>query len=133
MGPDVIFLGNLVVVAVFMTALWVVSVIVHDASIVDPFWGMAFVVIVWTQYVPAFILVGPACLPEQCATPWPPASALLVPILVTIWGLRLSAYLAWRNIGKGEDHRYVRMRERTGPRFPLISLFSVFLLQAALA
>ncbi len=134
MGPDIFFLDNLVVVAVFMAALWVVSVIVHDASIVDPFWGMAFVVIVWSQYIRAFILVGqPACQTVDCATPWPPAAALLVPVLVTIWGVRLSAYLAWRNIGKGEDRRYVRMRERAGRRFPLISLFSVFLLQACLA
>ncbi|HUP14672.1 MAG TPA: DUF1295 domain-containing protein [Acidimicrobiia bacterium] len=35
------------------------------------------------------------------------AAGVLVPVLLTtIWGLRLSGYLAWRNIGKGEDFRY---------------------------
>ena len=127
-------LGNLVIVAILMSALWVVSIVVRDASIVDIFWGVAFVAIVWAQYARAWTLQGPACLPEQCdAGAYPPATALIVPILVTIWGLRLAVYLAWRNLGKGEDQRYVRMRERIGPRFPLISLVVVFLLQALLA
>lgn len=126
-------LGNLVVVAGLMTGLWLASLVVRDASIVDPFWGMAFIAITWTQYVRAWLLQGPACLPDQCADPYPPATALIVPVLVTIWGLRLSVHLARRNIGKGEDFRYVRMRERFGTRFPVISLFVVFLLQAGLA
>ena len=126
-------LGNLVVVAGLMTGLWLVSLVVRDASIVDPFWGMAFMAITWAQYAQTWLMQGPACLPDQCAEPYPPATALMVPVLVTIWGLRLSVHLARRNIGKGEDFRYVRMRERYGSRFPLISLFVVFLLQAGLA
>jgi steroid 5-alpha reductase family enzyme len=47
--------------------------------------------------------------------------------------LRLSLHLARRNLGKGEDFRYVRMRERFGARFWIVSLFVVFLLQAGLA
>ena len=125
-------LGNLVVVSVLMTGLWLVSILVRDASIVDIFWGMAFIAIIWAQFAQSWLMQGPAC-GDNCAEPWPPATALIVPILVTIWGLRLSFYLAWRNLGKGEDQRYVRMRERIGPRFRLISLFVVFLLQALLA
>jgi steroid 5-alpha reductase family enzyme len=106
------------VVVSLMTALWIISLAVRDASIVDPFWGLAFVAITWT----AFVVGGGGG-----------SASILVPALVTIWGLRLSGYLAWRNIGKGEDYRYVRMRERFGPRFPLVSLFVVFLLQAGLA
>ena len=48
-------------------------------------------------------------------------------------GLRLSLYLAWRNLGKGEDPRYGRMRERIGPGFPVVSLVVVFLFQAGVA
>ena len=125
-------LGNHVVVSVLMTGLWLVSILVRDASIVDIFWGMAFIAIIWAQFAQSWLMQGPAC-GDNCAEPWPPATALIVPILVTIWGLRLSFYLAWRNLGKGEDQRYVRMRERIGPRFRLISLFVVFLLQALLA
>ena len=34
-----------------------------------------------------------------------------------LWGLRLGAYLFWRNAGKGEDYRYQAMRRRHGARF----------------
>ena len=54
----------------------------------------------------------------------------LLIILVTIWGLRLSLYLLWRNWGHGEDRRYAAMRQNHGPRFWWVSLFTVFLLQA---
>ena len=57
---------------------------------------------------------------------------LLLALLVTIWGLRLTAYLARRNLGKGEDHRYAAMRRRHGDRWPLRSLVVVFWLQGAL-
>jgi steroid 5-alpha reductase family enzyme len=52
-----------------------------------------------------------------------------VAVLMTVWGLRLGGYLAWRNIGKGEDARYRAMRDKWEGRFPFVSLFSVFLLQ----
>jgi steroid 5-alpha reductase family enzyme len=126
-------LATLVLAAAFMSILWLVSLAVRDASIVDPFWGLTFVLIAWGTYVLGYVMQGPACLPEGCESPWPPPAALVVPILVTIWGLRLSIYLAWRNFGKGEDYRYVRMRERFGARFPIASLVVVFLLQAGLA
>lgn len=126
-------LATLVLAAAFMSILWLVSLAVRDASIVDPFWGLTFVLIAWATYVLGYVLQGPACLPEGCDSPWPPSGALVVPVLVTIWGLRLSIYLAWRNLGKGEDYRYVRMRERFGPSFPIASLVVVFLLQAGLA
>jgi len=52
--------------------------------------------------------------------------------LVCVWGLRLAGYLGWRNAGHGEDPRYVAMRRHWGPRFPLISLATVFALQGVL-
>ena len=52
--------------------------------------------------------------------------------LVAIWGLRLGGYLFWRNAGHGEDPRYQAMRRHWGPRFPLISLATVFTLQGLL-
>jgi len=126
-----LYLVNLAAVTAMMLVLWLVSVAVHDASIVDPFWGAAFVVIAWTQFVTWFYLSGPACDTSPCRS-FTDVGALL-PILVTIWGLRLSLYLGRRNLGKGEDFRYQAMRRRYGARFPLISLFIVFLLQAGLA
>jgi steroid 5-alpha reductase family enzyme len=49
-----------------------------------------------------------------------------------VWGLRLAGYLLWRNAGHGEDPRYVAMRRHWGPRFPIISLVTVFALQGVL-
>ena len=55
---------------------------------------------------------------------------ILLDVLTTVWGLRLSLFLLWRNWGHGEDRRYTQMRERDGERFWLVSFFKVFLLQA---
>jgi len=53
--------------------------------------------------------------------------------LVSIWGLRLSIYLALRNIGKGEDFRYQQFRKDYGEkRYWWFSYFQVFLLQGGL-
>jgi steroid 5-alpha reductase family enzyme len=53
--------------------------------------------------------------------------------MVSIWGIRLSGYLAWRNIGKGEDFRYREFRRKYGEnRYWWISFFQTFLLQGLL-
>ncbi|MGB4862263.1 MAG: DUF1295 domain-containing protein, partial [Tepidiformaceae bacterium] len=44
----------------------------------------------------------------------------------------LTGYLFWRNAGKEEDYRYRAMRRRWGPRFPIISLVTVFGFQGVL-
>jgi len=56
--------------------------------------------------------------------------AFLVAI-ATAWGLRLTVYLAFRNIGEAEDYRYQSMRRRAGDRFWITSLGRVFGLQGA--
>lgn len=110
-------LTTLGTVTALMVVLWLVSLRLRDASLVDIFWGLGFVVIAWTS----------VALAEAPSTRgWMSAG------LVTIWGVRLAAHLARRNLGHGEDFRYRRMREAWGPRFPLVSLGTVFLLQAVL-
>jgi steroid 5-alpha reductase family enzyme len=104
-------------VLVLVTALWAVSVAARDTSIVDVFWGSGFVLVAWF----GFALADGS-----------PDRSLLLVLLVTAWGLRLSLYLARRNLGKGEDYRYAEMRRRHGERWPLRSLFVVFWLQGAL-
>ncbi|MEO5839469.1 MAG: DUF1295 domain-containing protein, partial [Acidimicrobiales bacterium] len=105
------------VIALFVIA-WVVSVPLRNASIVDVVWGLSFCVIAWTARV--------------VADGYAPRQNLLV-VLVTAWGLRLGAYLLWRNAGRGEDFRYAAMRRRAGPSFTRRSLVTVFLLQAVMA
>ena len=99
-----------------MLALWGLSVRLRDASIVDPFWGPGFALIAWASV----LVAGPS------------PRGLLLAALVTAWGLRLGLHLAWRSRGHGEDRRYAAMRAGHGERFWWVSLFTVFLLQAAL-
>lgn len=101
----------------FATVMWVGSVVRTDASLVDRVWGVFFIVMAWTAHL---VVAGGN-------------RSLLVAVLVTIWGLRLSIFLTWRNWGKGEDPRYVAMRERSSGNFTLRSLVRVFWLQGVLA
>jgi steroid 5-alpha reductase family enzyme len=98
-----------------LSVLWVVSVLIRNASIIDIVWGAGFVLLMWTWRILADV----------------PASDVLTAI-VTIWGIRLSIYIGWRNIGKGEDPRYVEMRQRAGHSFWWRSLYKVFWLQGTL-
>ena len=114
--PDLLLATGLVITG-SMVALWLVSLAVRDASIVDPFWGTGFTIVTWT----AVAVVGD----------WS-AHDLVLAALVSVWGSRLSLYLLWRNLGKDEDYRYQAMRRHWGTRFWIISLGTVFLLQGVL-
>ncbi len=104
-------------IAAALFALWLLSLKLRDSSIVDIFWGLGFAIIAWVTRLSA----GGA-----------PARAWLVVALTTLWGLRLAAYLARRNLGHGEDPRYAAMRARHGDAWPLRSLLQVFVLQGVL-
>jgi steroid 5-alpha reductase family enzyme len=106
-----------VVIVVLMVATWLISLAIKDASIVDMVWGFGFVVAVWA----AFAAAGAAT-----------SRGVLTVALVSVWGIRLTGYLVWRNLGKGEDYRYQAMRAKNPDNFWIVSLFKVFLLQGAL-
>jgi steroid 5-alpha reductase family enzyme len=110
-------LATLATIVAAMALLWLLSLLRRDASIVDPFWGTGFVIVAvtasWLNYPPG-------------------SRSMLLLVLTTIWGLRLSLYLLWRNWSHGEDRRYQAMRAHHGLRFWWVSLFTVFLLQAAI-
>lgn len=107
------------VAAIFVLAAagWVVSLPRRDVSVIDPLWGLFFLLAV-------LIYRGPL--------PGTPRGDLLLG-LVTLWALRLSGYLLWRNWGEAEDRRYRKIRARNEPGFWWRSLYLVFGLQAALA
>jgi steroid 5-alpha reductase family enzyme len=100
-----------------MTLVWVASLLMRDASIVDVFWSLGSVVAGWIYFLAA-----------EAHTP----RGLLVVGLATLWGLRLSLYILWRSRGRGEDYRYREMRERRRGTFALWSLFVIFWFQALL-
>ena len=57
---------------------------------------------------------------------------LLICLLVTIWGLRLSIHIARRNYGQPEDRRYKAWRAEHGKDFWWVSFFTVFGIQGVL-
>lgn len=118
MNFTVIWAEGLAVILLMMTILWLVSIFLKNVSIVDLFWGLGFVITsVW------YFLNTDGYEPRKFITQ----------ILVTIWGLRLSVYLSWRNIGKGEDFRYREFRRKYGEkRYWWFSFFQTFLLQGFL-
>jgi len=112
-----VLLLSAAVTLAYVTTIWLLSVVLRNASIIDIFWGLGFVLL--------------TCLYHVALDGWGERRVLVV-TLVIIWGLRLSAYIAWRNRGKGEDPRYRRWREQTGESFWWTSYFRVFLLQGVL-
>ena len=106
-----------VVIAVVMLSTWVVSLALRNASIVDIVWGCGFVAVAWAVLA---------------LTDGDGGRRALIVTMTTVWGVRLGAYLWWRNHGRGEDFRYRSMRKRHGDRFPIVSLTHVYALQGAL-
>ena len=106
------------VAGVLMAGCWLVSLPKEDVSIVDPLWPMVFVVMGWSLWL------------------WSDGSdsgrAWLMLVMVSAWGLRLSAHLTARKWGEPEDFRYRALRRRLQP-FWLWSLPVVFILEAGLA
>lgn len=103
-------------ILIYMTLVFVLALIARDNSIVDIFWG------------PGFILIAVYSLiqfPEADLRKW------IVTALVTLWGVRLSVHIFFRNKGKGEDFRYLQWRQ-TWNFFILRSYFQIFLLQGFL-
>lgn len=107
---------GLVVAILAFTILWILSLPLRNASIVDIFWGTGFIVM--GLY---YLLDSPDSSHFR---------GLLVLSMTVIWGLRLTLHLAIRNTGAGEDFRYATWRKETGPSFWWKSFFKVFLLQA---
>lgn len=97
---------------------WGVSLWRRDVSIVDSLWSLMFVLA-----AVAYFFNADAAGPR----------AILVLILVSVWAVRLSVYIAWRNWGEGEDYRYQEIRSNNEPNFEVKSLYLVFGLQGVLA
>ncbi|MBM4376526.1 MAG: DUF1295 domain-containing protein [Deltaproteobacteria bacterium] len=110
--------GNALSVLAIMAGVWLASVRLRDASIVDPWWSILFLAVTARTVL---------------ATGIDARKAVLV-ALVAAWALRLFAHLALRSRGKPEDPRYAAFRARFGAaRYWWVSFFQVFVLQGALA
>jgi steroid 5-alpha reductase family enzyme len=101
-----------------MTFVWLLSLVLKNTSIVDIFWGSGFVLTSWVYF---------ALTPGGN-----PARKWLAAVLVTIWGMRLTLYILYRNWGKPEDFRYANWREQHGKKWWWYSFFQTFVLQGFL-
>ena len=114
-----IYIQAFFVIIILMSIIWVISVFLKNASIVDSFWGFGFVVVGFFYFIKSSEYFEPR--------------KIIVLVLLIIWGLRLSFYIGWRNFGKGEDYRYKKFRKDYGEhRYWWISFFQVFVLQGFL-
>lgn len=113
-----VYFQALLLIIGFMSVLWIISAIIKNVSIVDLFWGFGFVLTNVFYFISTYGS-GPR--------------KIILLILVSVWGLRLSGYLARRNLGKGEDYRYKQFRNKYGEKqYWWISFFQTFLLQGIL-
>lgn len=105
-------------IAALFTLLWMISLVIKDASIVDSFWSVGFLLAGWV-----YLWLSPHGAP--------PRQALLLGMLA-LWGIRLALYIYLRNRGSGEDYRYQTWRGQYGQSWWWRSFFQVFLLQGVL-
>ncbi|NWG38545.1 MAG: DUF1295 domain-containing protein [Hydrogenophilaceae bacterium] len=98
--------------------VWLISLPLKNASIVDSFWSIFFVAGAASYY---FLI------------PQPGGRSVLIATLLLAWAVRLAAHITWRNRGQGEDRRYQAIRARNQPHYAIKSLVYVFCLQAVLA
>jgi steroid 5-alpha reductase family enzyme len=101
----------------YVTVIWLASLIKRDTGIVDVFWG------------PGFLLC--ALIFHLGSGGWAPRS-LLILALVALWGLRLGLHIGIRNHGQPEDKRYRAWRQRHASTWWWRSYVTVFLLQGVL-
>ena len=113
-----IYLKCLFAMSAFGFVGWLVSIIRSNVTHVDIMWSLFFLITAITTGV----------LTDELNL-----RAMVVIFLITIWALRLSIYLTWRNWGPHEDHRYANIRKNNQPLFWLKSIYIVFGLQTLLA
>ncbi len=110
-----ILLINLAAVTIMEIAGWLISLKKNNVTIADSLWGLGFIIIAWLTFL------------QSDGFLW---RKVIITATVTVWGLRLSYHITKRGLGKPEDPRYTQWRKEYGSRFPIVSLFRVFLVQA---
>lgn len=111
-------MGALAIASLLMVLVWLVSVKIKNAGIVDIAWSAGFTPMVWIYFWLA---------------PGDPSRKLIITAMVTGWSLRLGLHLYQRVMGHHptEDSRYAQFREKWGPHFNR-NMFGFFQIQAVL-
>lgn len=110
-------LSALGLIMLAMTAVWLLSLRLRNASVVDVFWGSGFALL---------------ALFYGIVNEGPTSRQILVTGFAIIWGVRLSIHILSRQRGQPEDWRYASWRASAGESFWWKSYFTVFFLQGLL-
>lgn len=112
------YLWVVLILWIYYWIIFIIGQIKKNNSVVDIFWGLGFVIVAWSSLLFSDDINS---------------TKLIVTLLVTVWGLRLTYHIGKRNIGKSEDFRYVDMRKKWGTSWVLLkSYLHVYLLQMIL-
>lgn len=108
------FLFLLLLLFVYMTGWFIASLFLRRNDVADIAWGLGFVLMAWVSFFisPVYSLPG-----------------MVINILVSIWGIRLSWHIFSRNRKKPEDERYRTWRNEWGTWVYVRSYLQIFLLQ----
>lgn len=106
-----------IVVWIYMSVMFVISILITRNDIADVAWGFGFVVAV----LASLLFNGNTALP-----------AILAFVLIFVWGTRLSVHIGRRNLKKSEDFRYKAWRDNWGKWLYVRSYFQIFIFQGVL-
>ena len=112
-----IFLIQSLVIFVYALTWFIVALVKNRNDVADIAWGGGVI----CEGLTAFLVQGTS-----------KARAILVLLLVVVWGARLMLHISIRNRGKPEDRRYKAWREEWGSSFLARTFLQVFLLQGFL-
>jgi len=113
---NTIILNSGLIILALVTFVWIISLIKKDAGIMDSYWGIGFILVTISLFL---------------QSPEVGHGQFIMAVLITMWGLRLSAHIAYRNLGKEEDPRYKNWRNQNGKAWWWRSYIKVFLTQGA--
>ncbi|PKL36365.1 steroid 5-alpha reductase [Candidatus Peregrinibacteria bacterium HGW-Peregrinibacteria-1] len=108
--------SSLLIILIYSSLWFIISLIKKRNDIADIAWGIGYILIVLIQLF---------TLPNS-------PREILIFILITIWGLRLSLHIYLRNRDKKEDFRYKKWRQEWGKTFYLQSYLKIYILQGLL-
>lgn len=111
-----LFLHISLLIWVYVSICFVISLIKKRNDIADVAWGLGFILICTYLFLTQQLTLVSG----------------IVYFAVLVWGIRLALHISNRNRGKKEDFRYLQWRNEWGKMFVLRSYLQVYLLQGAI-
>ena len=101
-----------------VTAVWVYCKKINKLDFLAVYWGLGIVILAWSSMLIEALLEDPTISIRQ----------LIANFLVSLWGIRLSIYLATRKFWN-EDPRYERVKDDVNEKWGIKRYKNIFLYQ----